>query len=118
MVHTVTRAHCKLLNSTQTIVPSYIYYLLKPQKSTTALYEYYSDIPQAQYLKDKKFGGAFIWSLDLDDFAGQFCGQGNYPLIGYLRSLLDSGKHNLNLNSALYVNILSAEFLEFKYILP
>ncbi|KAK5895029.1 hypothetical protein CesoFtcFv8_011657 [Champsocephalus esox] len=45
---------------------------------------------KAKYIKDNKFGGAFIWSLDLDDFAGQFCGEGNYPLISYLRSLLDS----------------------------
>ncbi|XP_077369021.1 acidic mammalian chitinase-like isoform X2 [Festucalex cinctus] len=45
---------------------------------------------KTQYLKDEHFGGAFVWALDLDDFAGHFCGQGSYPLISYLRSLLNS----------------------------
>uniref|UniRef100_A0A3Q3FC30 Acidic mammalian chitinase n=1 Tax=Labrus bergylta TaxID=56723 RepID=A0A3Q3FC30_9LABR len=45
---------------------------------------------KTRYLKDNKYGGAFIWALDLDDFSGTFCGQGPYPLIGYLRSLLNS----------------------------
>ncbi|XP_041656287.1 acidic mammalian chitinase-like [Cheilinus undulatus] len=45
---------------------------------------------KVKYLKEHRFGGAFIWALDLDDFAGSFCGQGPYPLISHLRSLLNS----------------------------
>ncbi|XP_013866364.1 acidic mammalian chitinase [Austrofundulus limnaeus] len=45
---------------------------------------------KAQYVKHNRLGGAVVWSLDLDDFSGSFCGQGNYPLISYLRSLLNS----------------------------
>ena len=25
--------------------------------------------------------GFMVWSLDLDDFTGDFCGQGKYPLL-------------------------------------
>uniref|UniRef100_A0A665TBE2 chitinase n=1 Tax=Echeneis naucrates TaxID=173247 RepID=A0A665TBE2_ECHNA len=40
------------------------------------------------FLKENYFGAAFVWSLDLDDFNGQFCKQGKHPLVSHLRSLL------------------------------
>uniref|UniRef100_A0A8C2YY80 Acidic mammalian chitinase n=1 Tax=Cyclopterus lumpus TaxID=8103 RepID=A0A8C2YY80_CYCLU len=44
---------------------------------------------KVRYLQEQKFGGAFVWALDLDDFAGRFCGEGNHPLLGHLRKLLN-----------------------------
>ncbi|AWP10327.1 putative chitinase-3-like protein 1, partial [Scophthalmus maximus] len=43
---------------------------------------------KVSYLKAKNFGGAFVWSLDLDDFSGEFCNQGNFPFISHLNTLL------------------------------
>lgn len=42
-------------------------------------------------MRDMGFGGAMVWALDLDDFNGEFCGQGSHPLLAHLRKLLDIG---------------------------
>lgn len=63
---------------------------------------------QVRYLKNNTFGGAFVWALDLDDFNGQFCGQGQYPLISSLRSLLFPGNKIPTL--AFYVCFEQASF--------
>ena len=36
---------------------------------------------QVQWLKDQGFGGWMTWCLDLDDFTGNFCNEGTYPLL-------------------------------------
>ncbi|XP_071333030.1 acidic mammalian chitinase-like [Trachinotus anak] len=43
---------------------------------------------KVSYLLRNHFGGAFVWSLDLDDFSGHFCHQGKYPLVSHLHHLL------------------------------
>ncbi|XP_028923995.1 chitinase-3-like protein 1 [Ornithorhynchus anatinus] len=45
---------------------------------------------KAEYLKEKGLAGAMVWSLDLDDFRGEFCGQKPYPLTRTIRDTLRS----------------------------
>ncbi|XP_041945343.1 acidic mammalian chitinase-like isoform X2 [Alosa sapidissima] len=45
-----------------------------------------------EWLKKNQFGGAMVWTLDLDDFSGTFCSQGKYPLISTLKSGLGIGQ--------------------------
>nr|XP_046237225.1 chitinase-3-like protein 1 [Scatophagus argus] len=43
---------------------------------------------KVDYLKSRQLGGAVVWTVDMDDFSGQFCGQGKYPLISHLKQKL------------------------------
>lgn len=60
------------------------------------LFENPLKILQIDWLKKNNFGGAMVWSLDLDDFSGTFCNQGKYPLINTIKSGLGTGQSELN----------------------
>lgn len=41
-----------------------------------------------QWIKENGFGGAFISSLNFDDFKGENCGKGPYPLLNAIHRVL------------------------------
>ncbi|XP_047640986.1 oviduct-specific glycoprotein isoform X2 [Phacochoerus africanus] len=43
---------------------------------------------KAFFIKKEHFGGAMVWTLDLDDVRGTFCGTGPFPLVYMLNDLL------------------------------
>ncbi|CAJ1084726.1 acidic mammalian chitinase-like [Xyrichtys novacula] len=45
---------------------------------------------KVSYLKSNNLGGAVVWSLDLDDFTGEFCNEGKSPFISELQNLIAS----------------------------
>ncbi|XP_056128867.1 acidic mammalian chitinase-like [Lampris incognitus] len=43
---------------------------------------------KVQWLNANNLGGAHVWTLDMDDFGGSFCKDGQYPLVSFLRNAM------------------------------
>ena len=50
---------------------------------------------QAEYIERLGLAGAFVWSLDMDDFRG-LCGSGRYPLLSAVSGSLHSDHTSLS----------------------
>jgi hypothetical protein len=40
------------------------------------------------FIKANNLSGAFLWTIDLDDFRGDRCGEGSYPLLTAIKNEL------------------------------
>lgn len=49
---------------------------------------------KVKFLKQHNLGGGMVWSVDTDDFSGH-CGEGKYPLLKTISSLLNNGKRSV-----------------------
>ena len=47
-----------------------------------------SSRPKLEYVIDNGLAGTMWWALDLDDWNGNSCGKGKYPLIGGVKKLM------------------------------
>ncbi|KAK7113629.1 chitinase-3-like protein 1 isoform X1 [Littorina saxatilis] len=45
---------------------------------------------KAEYIVEQGLAGAMIWSLDFDDYLGQYCNLGSYPLISQIKSVFQN----------------------------
>ncbi|XP_071101187.1 chitinase-3-like protein 2 [Haliotis cracherodii] len=43
---------------------------------------------KANYINSQNLGGAFIWSVEMDDFTGKGCGLGKYPLLRRISEII------------------------------
>ncbi|CAF2630318.1 unnamed protein product [Rotaria sp. Silwood2] len=44
---------------------------------------------KAEYVNEMDLGGAMFWAMDLDDFRGEKCGEGKFPLINTAKDIVN-----------------------------
>ena len=59
---------------------------------------------KVDWLKKSNFGGAMVWTLDMDDYMGTFCNQGKYPLINVLKKGLNLEQACKTFNTSIIID--------------
>ena len=64
-----------------------------PSSPSSSIWISYEDArsarKKAEYVKQMSLGGVSVWALDMDDFKGQFCNLGPFPIIESIKQELD-----------------------------
>ncbi len=79
----------------QNLVP----YLIYDEKYWVSYEDTHSIAEKMLFIKANNLSGAFLWSIDLDDFQGEYCNQGKFPLLKAINTelnALDSSPQSLN----------------------
>ncbi len=79
----------------QNLVP----YLIYDEKYWVSYDDTHSIAEKMLFIKANNLSGAFLWSIDLDDFQGEYCNQGKFPLLKAIKTELnavESTNENLN----------------------
>ena len=79
--HIRTHAHAHTHTHTHTHIHAHLNACTLTRAHACPVSLFYSPFRfQARYVITNGYGGVMTWTLDLDDFAGKFCGHGKYPL--------------------------------------
>ncbi len=69
----------------QNLVP----YLFYDEKYWVSYEDTHSVSEKMLFIKANNLSGAFLWSIDLDDFKGEYCNQGKFPLLKAIKTELN-----------------------------